>query len=162
MKKTQILLLLLLVCKLSGFSQSTLKGTVKDSLQKPLQNANIIAQPQDSLKRMKFAITDELGRYQLELENSVYEITISFLGYASYKFNTDSKKDTTKNIELKEQDNRLDEVFIELPVMVKKDTITYNVDKFLTGNERKLKNILNNLPGVAVEKDGTITVNGKK
>ena len=162
MKRAQLVLLFFFVYQLSGFSQVTFSGVVKDSLQRPLSNANVIAQPKDSLKRMKFSITDEQGLYRLELENVAYQVTVSYMGYAPYNFEIDTKEDATKNIILKEQDNRLDEVVIELPVTVKQDTIIYNTDKFITGDERKLKNVLKKLPGVEVEKDGTVTVNGKK
>ena len=67
MKRAQLVLLFFFVYQLSGFSQVTFSGVVKDSLQRPLSNANVIAQPKDSLKRMKFSITDEQGLYRLEL-----------------------------------------------------------------------------------------------
>src|SRR5690606_13815043 len=134
MKRTYIVLLCFLLSQLSSFSQSTLKGVVQDSLQTPLSYANVIAQPQDSLKRMKFSITDEQGRYRLKLENIAYQVTVSYMGYAPYHFEIDTKEDATKNIILKEQDNRLDEVVIELPITVKQDTIIYNTDKFVTGD----------------------------
>ena len=63
---------------------------------------------------------------------------------------------------LKEAKNQLDEVVIELPVTVKQDTIIYNTDKFVNGSERKLKNVLKKLPGVEVDKNGGVTVQGKK
>ena len=48
-----------------GFSQTILKGTVKDSLQKPLSFANVIARPQDSINNLQFSITDEQGYYKI-------------------------------------------------------------------------------------------------
>jgi len=146
----------------SCFSQTTLKGTVTDSLQVPLSYANVISKPQDSLKNLQFSITDDQGRYKLELAKGKYTITASYLGYDSYSFKYNATNDTTRNIILKEQENKLDEVVIELPVMVKEDTITYNTKKFVTGDERKLKNVLKKLPGIEVNKDGTVTSQGKK
>jgi hypothetical protein len=49
-----------------------------------------------------------------------------------------------------------------MPMVVKKDTILYNVNQLTTGEERKLKDILKKLPGMEVDKNGGITVNGKK
>lgn len=49
-----------------------------------------------------------------------------------------------------------------MPVTVTEDTITYNTDKFITGDERKLKNVLKKLPGVEVDKNGGVTAQGKK
>ncbi len=66
-----------------------------------------------------------------------------------------------KNIVLKEHINKLGEVVIEAPIMVKEDTISYQTDKFTNGKERKLKNILAKLPGMEVSKKGNVTVFGK-
>ena len=46
----------------------TLKGAVKDSLQNPLAYANVIAKPTDVNKTLKFAITNDDGKYRLELD----------------------------------------------------------------------------------------------
>ena len=68
-------LLLFQIC----YSQ-TLTGTVKDSLNNPLPNANVIAKPLVDNQGLKFAIADHLGRYKLVLENGVpYEIKVSYL-----------------------------------------------------------------------------------
>jgi hypothetical protein len=49
----------------------------------------------------------------------------------------------------------------EMPVTIKGDTITYNADSFNRGTERKLGDVLKNLPGVEVTADGEIEVEGK-
>jgi hypothetical protein len=140
-----------------------LKGVVVDSLQTPLAYANIIATPQEPSKNIKFTITEANGTYLLELEKRAYTISVSFMGYETYNFEVKiSNEDIVKNITLKEQVNALEEIKIEMPITVKQDTIIYNTDKFITGDERKLKNVLKKLPGVEVEKDGTVTVQGKK
>lgn len=139
------------------------KGKVKDSLKKPLPFTNIIAKPKDVSKNMSFAVSDEEGRFKLELiKNNSYLISISYIGYEKYEFEISTTQNIIKNITLKEAKNQLDEVVIELPVTVKQDTIIYNTDKFVNGSERKLKNILKKLPGVEVDKNGGVTVQGKK
>src|SRR5690606_32682947 len=84
------------------------------------------------------------------------------MGYKPYSFKVLSVKTVVKDIILKENAEELEEVVIELPVLVKKDTILYTVEKLLTGEERKLKDVLKKLPGVEVGKDGSVTVQGKK
>lgn len=162
MNKATALLLLFTLFQLCGFSQNILKGTIKDSLQNPLPSANIIAQPQDSLKQIQFAIADELGRYRLELENIPYTVTASYMGYEPLKFEVVLSETTVRDLVLKPKAEGLKEVVIEMPVVVKEDTIIYNVNKFVTGEERKLKDVLKKLPGVEVGKDGVVTVQGKK
>ncbi|APG66068.1 hypothetical protein LPB136_12115 [Tenacibaculum todarodis] len=140
-----------------------LKGSVKDSLQNPLSFANVIAKPKDVNQNLSFAITDEEGNYALTLKkDNSYTISISFMGYEPLNQTITPTKNTTKNFILKEAKNQLDEVVIELPVSVKGDTTTYNTEHFVTGEERKLKNVLKKLPGVEVTKDGSVTVQGKK
>lgn len=145
------------------YSQVTLKGSVLDSLQKPLSNANIIAKPLDSLKQIKFSIADSQGNYNLKLANNInYNILVSYLGYKTdtLKLFT-NKTDLVRDFVLMPQMNTLDEVEIEMPVVIKQDTIIYNTDKFISGDERKLKNVLAKLPGVEVDDDGTVKVQGK-
>ena len=48
-----------------------------------------------------------------------------------------------------------------MPVTVSGDTLIYNADSFKTGTERKLEDVLKNLPGVEVNDDGQIEVEGK-
>lgn len=140
-----------------------LRGSVKDSLQKPLSYANVIAKPLDVSKNLKFAITDDTGYYKLELtKNEVYTISVSYMGFKTANFKLLALENSQKNIVLKDAPNQLQEVIIELPVTVKEDTITFNTSKFVTGEERKLKQVLRKLPGVEVDKNGDVTVQGKK
>jgi hypothetical protein len=48
---------------------------------------------------------------------------------------------------LAEKTDMLDEIFIDYapPITVRKDTITYKVDSFVSGNESKLQDLLINL-----------------
>ncbi|MCF1420774.1 carboxypeptidase-like regulatory domain-containing protein [Mangrovimonas futianensis] len=149
------------------FAQNvTVTGTVKDSLQTPLEYANILAIPEAENAALSFAITNKKGLYELKLEsNQSYEVTVSYLGYLSQTINLVTKQsDLTQNFILKEDPNQLDEVNLNYtpPVTVKQDTIIYLTDKFVTGEERKLRDVLKKLPGIEVDRDGNVTVNGKK
>jgi hypothetical protein len=164
MLKIYIYIICCICLSLVTHSQTiTLKGSVKDSLQNPLSYANVIAKPTDLTKNLQFAITDDAGLYKLELtKNDTYTISVSYMGFKTTNFTLVAADNALKNIVLKEAPNQLQEVIIELPVLVKEDTITYNTSKFVTGDERKLKNVLKKLPGVEVDKNGDVTVQGKK
>lgn len=140
----------------------TLKGFVRDSLQNPLPYVSLIAKPVVSGESMKFTITDDKGRYNLELYKDVnYVISTSHLGFKTVEFRFVSSENYQKEILLIEDINQLNEVVIELPLIVKKDTIIYNTNKFVSGEERKLKDILKKLPGIEVDENGNVTSNGK-
>ncbi|WP_435253833.1 carboxypeptidase-like regulatory domain-containing protein [Tenacibaculum sp. A30] len=162
-KKAQYTILIIFFSVFSNAQTIVFKGVVKDSLQNSLSFANVIAKPKKATENMRFAISDEEGNYRLELKkDNNYTISVSYLGYETTSFNITLVENTTKHIVLKEAKNQLDEVIIELPVTVKQDTIIYNTDKFVDGSERKLKNVLKKLPGVEVDKNGGVTVQGKK
>ena len=141
-----------------------LQGKITDTLNQPLQNANILAIPELEGLKVEFSITDEKGRYSMSLNaNENYNIEISFLGYRKITYPITLSAEQTKDFSLEESNEILDEVVIayKLPVVVKKDTIIYRTDVFKTGEERKLRELLNKLPGVEVDRLGNVTVNGK-
>ena len=149
-----------------SFSQ-TLTGTVKDSLSKPLPNANVIAKPLIENEGLQFAIADHLGRYKLTLEKNVpYEIKVSYLGYKEAVLNYEANSTLKEHhFVLNETGQQLKEIVIDYeykPIVVKKDTLIYDVKAFVNGNERKMKEVLEKMPGVEVGKDGSVTVQGKK
>ena len=53
------------------------------------------------------------------------------------------------------------ELVYEMPVSVKGDTLIYNADSFKNGTERKLEDVLKKLPGVEINDDGQVEVEGK-
>ena len=142
-----------------------ISGVVTDNLTNTLPYTNILAKPISSEIEMAFAITDEQGRYKLELrKNELYTVTVSYLGFQPVNFEIKLTENVIKNIQLQPATNQLEEVIIiqKQPVIVKQDTIIYNTKVFTTGTERKLKQILKKLPGVEVDKNGSVTVLGKK
>ena len=162
--KNKFLITLFIIVYGSGFSQKiTFSGSVKDSLQNPLPYANVIAKPKDVTKNLQFTITDNEGYYKLLLEKGdTVTISISYLGYKPIDYQFVALKSTKKDFVLQQSSEQLDEVVIEMPVTVRGDTTIYKTSKFINGTERKLKNVLKKLPGVEVDKNGTVTVQGKK
>ena len=164
MKTKTIFYFIFFFCSSIIYAQEiTLSGFVKDSLQNPMPYANVIAKPKDVSKNLQFAITDNEGYYKLLLgKGDTITISISYLGYKPIDYQFISLKNTNKDFVLQQSSESLDEIIIEMPVTVRGDTTTYKTSKFIDGSERKLKNILKKLPGVEVDKNGNVTVQGKK
>lgn len=146
------------------FAQVRLQGVVSDSIATPLELANVIAINQETQKLDAYGITDPDGRYRLDLKNNAhYKIQVSYVGMKSAQEDLKTATETiTKDFTLY-YDNSLDEVELvyEMPVTIKGDTIVYNADSFTSGTERKLGDILDKLPGVEINDDGQIEVEGK-
>lgn len=165
MKYSILFLITFLYFNTASSQVVTLKGVVSDSLNEPLDYVTLIAKPFDVDMSMQFAATNSMGAYELELsKNMQYTISVSLLGFKAHDFKYTPLKDIEKNIEMVEDVTQLDPVTVimELPISVKKDTIIYKIDQFVTGEERKLKDIIEKLPGVEVDNDGNITSQGKK
>lgn len=146
--------------------EAVLKGIITDTLQKPLEYTNVLAIPQVDNQNIIFSITNQKGEYLLRLlKNTPYKIEISYLGYQKISYPITLQENTSKDFKLIPISENLEEVIIRYdyqPVIVKKDTIIYKTDVFTTGEERKLREVLKKLPGIAVDKKGNVTVNGKK
>ena len=159
-----ISLLLCFACCLAQ-AQITFKGIVKDSIGSPLELANVIAINKKTQALDAYSVTNVKGEFKLALKkNSRYELKISYIGMVTLVDTVDTKsKSISKNYTL-QNNTVLDEVELvyEMPVTVKGDTIVYNADAFKNGTERKLEDILKKLPGVEVNDDGEIEVEGKK
>ncbi len=163
MKKKLLTIFIIAISSYCYSQKITLSGTVKDSLQNPLPYANVIAKPKDVSKNLQFAISDNEGYYKLILQKGdTINISISYLGYKPIDYEFVALKSTRKNFILQQSSEQLDEVVIEMPVTVRGDTTIYKTSKFIDGSERKLKNVLKKLPGVEVDKNGGVTVQGKK
>ncbi|MEC5165028.1 hypothetical protein RCH18_000751 [Flavobacterium sp. PL11] len=143
-----------------------LEGLITDTKATGLEMANVMAVNKITKAMDSYAITNDKGRFLLNLKpNTAYSLKISYLGMQNKELDfTTSAENITKNITLEEGGIELDglEIVREMPVSIKGDTIVYNADSFKSGTERKLEDILKKLPGVEVNADGEIEVEGKR
>ncbi|WP_396600709.1 carboxypeptidase regulatory-like domain-containing protein [Algibacter sp. R77976] len=162
MLKKLILFTLLCVTNLS-IAQIKLEGVVKDSIGTPLELANVIAINQETKTLQSYGITDENGLFRLSLsKNAAFSLQVSYIGMKTHTETITTKEvNIDKDIVL-EADNALDavELTYEMPVTVKGDTLIYNADSFKNGSERKLEDVLEKLPGVEINDDGQVEVEG--
>lgn len=165
-KKLLIFISFFLYITISGYAQVTITGAITDVKGAHIENANILAIPEDPAGKMLFSTSDEKGEYKVSLpNNSKYKITFSHISFINYSRDVSiGKENITLDITLQDNLNQLEEIVLKnkAPVEIKKDTITYNVDAFINGKERKLREVLKKLPGLEVSRSGTVTINGKK
>ncbi|WP_299128059.1 carboxypeptidase regulatory-like domain-containing protein [uncultured Winogradskyella sp.] len=162
MKK--LIVLLCFVVAGSSFAQVKMQGVVKDSIGTPLELANVIAINNETSALESYAVTDAKGKYVLAVgKNGNYKIQVSYIGLKTFEQLISTKEENiTKDFTLL-PDNSLDavELTYEMPVTIKGDTLIYNADSFKNGSERKLEDILEKLPGVEINENGQIEVEGK-
>lgn len=164
--KNTILIALFLITSISFAQSVKLEGLITDSKTVGLEMANVMAVNKATKAMDSYAITNDKGKFVLNLKpNTAYSLKISYLGMQNKELEiTTTSENSIKNIALEEGGIELDgvEIVREMPVSIKGDTIVYNADSFKSGTERKLEDVLKKLPGVEVNADGEVEVEGKK
>ena len=165
MKKT-ILLYILFITSFSFSQTIRLEGFILDADKKPLEMANVMAVNVATKGMDAYAITNDKGKYFLNLkQNASYSIKVSYLGMPNKEISVTTKSESiAQNIVMEPGGIELKgvEIVHEMPVSIHGDTIAYNADSFKTGTEKKLEDVLKKLPGVEVNADGEVEVEGKK
>ena len=169
----RILLLFLTLCCLYhfSFSQGTLKGKLLDSIAKqPLSFATVTVFKAADTVIISYRLSDHEGDFKvpgLPFDLNC-RVVISFSGYGVYRKEFIISKDSAivdlGTIYMITDTKSLDEVLVVAerpPVVFKRDTIEFNASAFKTLPNALVEDLLKKLPGVMVDKDGNITVNGK-
>jgi hypothetical protein len=162
MKK--IVFIAIFIASTVAFSQIEYRGIVKDSLDFPLEMANVIALDTVAKRIASYGFTDAKGNFKLDLKkNTVYNIKISYIGFKEISAFLKTKTTNMNKDYTMLEDSMLDgiEIVSKMPITIKGDTIIYNADSFKNGSERKLKDVLAKLPGVEINDEGQIEVEGK-
>lgn len=161
---TTALMLTLLAGHLSA---QTISFAVVDSITRsPIEYAMVVAT--DTLSgRLLFDRTDENGHVSLLLSvDTYYRIEANSLGYAPFRgelLTTNVSPDPI-TIKLSPRVAMLGEILVRdtlPPISYRPDTVTYNARAFYTGKERKLKDLIDRMPGLEVDKDLRVTYRGE-
>lgn len=167
--KKLLLSALMLVGSLASFGQ-VFSGTVADTTNEPMLMASVaFLNPEDSTVA-SFVITDNDGYFQSgRLSEGKYFVQVSFLGYETYSKEVTVGENGTPSdlgiIKIKPALNTLSEVVINgqrIPVLINKDTVEYNASSFRVQADDNVEDLLKRLPGIEVERDGSITAQGQE
>lgn len=142
-----------------------IEGFVTDPQGAGLEMANVMAVNQATKGMDGYSITNDKGKFQLSLKpNSTYTIKVSYIGFSALEETVVTTTENIKKIFVLQEGVELEgvEIVHEMPVSIKGDTIVYNADSFTSGTERKLEDVLKKMPGIEVNADGEIEVEGKK
>ncbi|MDN3595369.1 outer membrane beta-barrel protein [Zunongwangia endophytica] len=152
-----------------GFSQKfELSGKVLDPDGNPLPSATVYVEKVSDSTLVTYTISESSGEFTLagSSKEKNLNLLISFAGYKSFKKLVEIKEETQNlgDLKMELEDNQLGEVTVVAsrpPLTLKKDTLEFNADSFKTRQNANLEELLEKLPGVEVDSDGAITVNGK-
>jgi hypothetical protein len=169
LKVFYFLLPLILVCNNLLYSQTEkrIQGKLTDEAGEVVVGASVLLKTETG-DIVNYAISDVNGGFEFYVEaEGIHIFEVSHISYALFSELielTQDKKSYTKNSVLKPNGNELEEVIIQGRRAVatqKGDTLSYNLGAYTTGNEQKLKDIIEKLPGLEIDESGKIKSEGK-
>jgi len=168
MKKPSLIVCFILVV-VEGFSQVAVKlqGNVTDTAGIGLANATLtIINTRDSLN----FLTDENGFFVIAIQTppQIIKLYVTMKGYRPYQdtihLNRASKIKLIKPIVLHVDYSELDPVTVirVKPITLTEDTITYHGAAFKVRDGAETEQLMKMLPGVEVDQDGNVIVQGRR
>ena len=139
-----------------------ISGVVRDRKSKePLAGAFVLAYADDVQKGFAYSGAD--GQFSLQIQDgeSVDVLKVSMMGYAPESVPTGGKTSGFV-IELKEQALQLSSAAVKSNSVTRRgDTLSFYVRAFTDGTEQVLDDLINKIPGLATNEQGTIQYEGE-
>jgi len=138
-----------------------------DSDGNPLESATIFAEKPSDSSLVTYTISERNGEFLLSGSTQDEEVNfrISYAGFQTYNRSLEIKtSQDLGDISMEIQDNALDEILVQgksAPISMKKDTLEFNAQSFKTRPDANLEELMKQLPGVEVDTEGNITINGR-
>ncbi len=164
---------LMIVFNLFAFNKANaqtaraVSGLLKDSSGTVIHGANLqLAAGKDTL----YTISNKDGRYTFKgIKTGSFSLVITSVGYSLYSGNYQFKQDQTmmeiEPVIMKPELHQLEDVVVKsviVPVTVKQDTVEYDARAYLVREGDMVEELLKQLPGIEVDKDGNVKAQGKE
>lgn len=172
MKKTAFSLLFFFITLLTFAQQPGKKihvtGKVIESTGKqPLEYATIAFTNTNNPKAIAGGITNNNGEFDIEVNPGVYNIKVEFISFKATEIKAKSLTENTSlgNISLAEDATQLDAVVVRAEattVQIKLDKKVYSVGQDLMVKGGTVSDVLDNIPSVTVDADGTVALRGNE
>jgi hypothetical protein len=172
MKQTLLIITALVFFSFTSWSQSgSVSGKVTDSTGSrflPLATVTVFKAKDTSI--ITYRLSNETGEFKIpNLPLDVpLRLMVTYSGYEAYRkdfiLTQSASAKRFDSVLLVSTSKQLDEVMVfaeRPPVIIKKDTIEFNASAFKTLPNALVEDLLKKLPGVQVDRDGNIAVNGK-
>lgn len=168
LKKLFVLLIFIFEYSISYSQNIKFSGCVKSVYDKSNLSYSSIKFQRDTLTTsISYAIADEGGCFTLNIPSNIESgyLKVSSIGYQDKIFFIDLKKNGNNLVFYLERNvGELPTILIktEPAIKISGDTISYRVDAFKIGNEKKIDKVISNLPGFQIADNGKIIYNGEQ
>lgn len=164
--------MMLVIISIGVFAQApqitkvTVSGTVLDGeTGQPLEYATITLQNSKRTQMLTGGITNEKGKFEVETFAGTYNIKVEYISFKSIEIKEKNLKENFDMgvLKLYTDSQKLDEVKIvaeKRDVEIRLDKKIYNVGKDLTIKGGTFTDLLENIPSVTTDAEGTVSLRG--
>ncbi len=164
MKKITLLTILLYPL-FSIAQQGTITGKVVDTLEKRVLSLAVVSFLNSSDSTLEaFTRTDQDGNFSKNIPAGSYIVLVSFPNYADfvYPLEVSNRDIDLKKISLIPRAKLMESIIItQQAIRIKGDTTEYMADSFRVKPNATVEDLLKELPGIQVDKQGKITAQGQ-
>ncbi|MBX2818527.1 MAG: outer membrane beta-barrel protein [Rhodothermaceae bacterium] len=149
-------------------SRYNVEGVVTDTSDVTLAGATVVLLNSTDSTIVSFGTTRSDGLFRLRrIQAGNYTLQVSFVGFEQYIAEIEIIEENLNvgSIPLKAAVSELDALVITadyIPILINKDTLEYNAGAFNVRPNANVEELLKRLPGVDVERDGTIRAQGEE
>jgi hypothetical protein len=167
---TLLSFVLLSVCAEAQKTPPAVKGVVFDTLSKKgLAYATVSVVNAKDSTLVTFTRADSSGKFKLSsLDKGKYLLSSSYVGYVPVwrllEIQRDGEEVNLGYINMTDVQNAGDVTVTarRAPVTINNDTVEFNTENFKTQPNAVVEDLLKKLPGITVDNDGTVRMNGQR
>lgn len=164
MKKNILIITIIQCTVLHVFSQSKVRGIIKNTESGSVDYISVTASPANAPKTiLAYTFTDENGKFQIsvksECDSLILKATSIEIAPAQI---TVPNRTGSYEIMVENRSVELKEVVVKSKrVYSQGDTINYNVGSFLSQTDQSIADVLKKMPGITVSDAGQVSYQGK-
>ncbi len=145
------------------FGQKTISGVITDGDGKPLASASVTIEEPGKNAILAYGISNAKGEYKVSVSSAESNLDLKIKAFNQKPITQTIKNDDQKlNFSMDSQATEIQEVRLKTKLITKKgDTISYDLKSFENKNDRTLADVLKKIPGIEVNKDGTVLYQGE-
>ncbi|MDR2237295.1 MAG: TonB-dependent receptor [Chryseobacterium sp.] len=160
--KRKISLFLMIFFAVLTMAQKTISGKINDEDGNPIPSASVTIEEPGKDAILAYGITNAKGEYKVTFTSSESNVDLKVKAFNQKSITKQvSNSDQTQNFKLESEATEIKEVQLKTRMITARgDTISYDLKAFSNQNDRTLADVMKKIPGIEVNKDGTILYQG--
>jgi len=160
--KRKISLLLMLFFTVLTFAQKTVSGKITDEDGSPIPSASVTVEEPGKDAILAYGITNSKGEYKVTFTSAEPNVDLKVKAFNQKPLTKQiSNSDQALTFKMQSEATEIKEVQLKTKMITARgDTIAYDLKAFDSKSDRTLADVMRKIPGIEVNKDGSILYQG--